>query len=220
MKNVRIWFTKENECKYISHLDLNRCMLRAVRQAKLPIWYTEGFNPHPFVTFPLPISLGVNGKRECMDIRIIDENYDISLISENMNKYLPTGIRVFDATNPKMDPKFISFAKYFASIAIDGMTGNEICNTIKEICSGESFVVKKKSKAGMKDIDVLPYFKSMEFSERTDDYLSFYVTLPAGNIKNIGLPLLFKGLEDYLGKEINYHIDKLDMFTEDMTRFE
>lgn len=220
MKNVRIWFTKEKECKYISHLDLNRCMLRAVRQAQLPIWYTEGFNPHPFVTFPLPISLGINGKRECMDIRIVDDIYDISFIPENMNKYLPMGIRVFDATHPKMDPKYISYAKYFASVSVDNLTGAEICKVIKDICLSESFIVKKKSKAGMKDIDILPYFKAIEITECNDNFISFFVTLPAGNTKNIGLPLLLKGLEDFLGKEINYHIDKLDMFTEDMVRFE
>ena len=71
MKNVRIWFTKELECKYISHLDLNRCMLRAVRRAQLPIWYTEGFNPHPYISFLLALTLGVESEGEPVDIRIV-----------------------------------------------------------------------------------------------------------------------------------------------------
>ena len=61
MRNVRIWFVKDFECRYISHLDLNRTMLRALHKSKLPIWHTEGFNPHPFATFPLPLSLGFRG---------------------------------------------------------------------------------------------------------------------------------------------------------------
>jgi len=220
MKNVRIWFTKENECKYISHLDLNRCMLRAVRRAQLPIWYTEGFNPHPFVTFPLPISLGIDGKRECMDIRIVDDSFDISLIPDSMNKYLPQGIKVFDATYPKLNPKFICFAKFYAVISVENMTGIELFDTIKDICKGDSFIVQKKSKAGMKDLDILPYIKAMEFSESIDNTCSFNIVLPAGNTKNIGLPLILKGIENHIGKEINYRIEKLDMYTEDMTCFE
>ena len=219
MKNVRIWFTKEFECKYISHLDLNRCMLRAVRRAQLPIWYTEGFNPHPFVTFPLPISLGIDGKRECMDIRIVDDNYDIKLIAESMNKYLPAGIQVFDATYPKYDPKYICFAEYDAQISTENMQAFELKSAIEKICMLEQLIIQKKSKAGMKDLDVLPYVKEMIFDSR-EDVCGFKVTLPAGNTKNIGLPLILKAIANHLDTEIDYTIVKLDMFTEDMTRFE
>ncbi len=217
MKNVRIWFTKEYECKYISHLDLNRCMLRAVRRGELPIWYTEGFNPHPFVTFPLPISLGIDAKRECMDIRIVDDSYDISKIPSAMNKYLPRGIQVFDATYPQLDPKYISFAKYNARLSADGVEGTQLKGMIFALAERENVIIQKKSKAGMKDVDVLPYIKAMNFHD--SDSCVFDVTLPAGNTKNIALPLVIKAIENHLGIELNYSITKLDMFTEDMKQF-
>ena len=47
MKSVRIWFEKRGLAIYTSHLDMNRCLTRAVRRANIPLWYTEGFNPHP-----------------------------------------------------------------------------------------------------------------------------------------------------------------------------
>ncbi len=220
MKNVRIWFIKERECKYISHLDLNRCMLRAVRRAELPIWYTEGFNPHPFVTFPLPISLGIDGKRECMDIRIVDDEYDVSLIPSAMNKYLPEGIQVFDATYPKLDPKYICFASYKAQISVDGLSGEELKNKVLELHNRESVIIQKKSKAGMKDLDVLPYIKEMSFDSTTGEYAEFSVVLPAGNTKNIGLPIVLKAIETALCVEINYKIVKENMYDEQMRPFE
>mgnify|MGYP003289151844 CR=1 FL=1 len=219
MKNVRIWFTKEKECKYISHLDLNRCMLRAVRRAELPIWYTEGFNPHPFVTFPLPISLGIDGKRECMDIRIVEDGYDIKLIPTAMNKYLPEGIQVFEATYPVLDPKYICFASYRANISVDGMKGTELETKVKELTLRDSVIIQKKSKAGMKDLDVLPYIKEIVFASSDDDNCEFTVTLPAGNTKNIGLPLILKAIENALVCEINYRIIKENMFDENMKVF-
>lgn len=217
LKNVRIWFTKEFECKYISHLDLNRCMLRAVRRAELPIWYTEGFNPHPFVTFPLPISLGIDAKRECMDIRITDEAYDISQIPQKMNKYLPRGIQVFSATYPVYDPKYICFAKYSASVTSDAVTDAELKGRIQKLCELDSVIIQKKSKAGMKDVDVLPYIKAMKFDD--SDTCTFTVILPAGNTKNVALPLIFKAMENYLSTQLNYSIVKLDMYTEEMKQF-
>ena len=218
MKNVRIWFTKEKECRFISHLDLNRCMLRAVRRAQLPIWYTEGFNPHPFITFPLPLSLGIDGKRECMDIRIVDDNYDINNIPKCMNIYLPEGISVFDATYPVLDPKHICFAEYSAELESDDIDSCRLKEGIEDICKSYSeIIIEKKSKAGMKTIDVLPYVKSFAYDD--SGMCKFKVILPAGNIKNIGLPLIIKGLEKYLNIEINYRIIKLNMFTEDMKPF-
>ncbi|MBQ9964192.1 MAG: DUF2344 domain-containing protein, partial [Clostridia bacterium] len=59
---MRITFSKTGSARYISHLDLNRTMTRAVRRAGLPIWYTEGFNRHPYLTFAAPLSLGYEGE--------------------------------------------------------------------------------------------------------------------------------------------------------------
>ena len=194
-------------------------MLRAVRRAKLPIWYTEGFNPHPFVTFPLPISLGIEGTKECMDIRIVDDEYDISLIADAMNKFLPTGICITGATYPKHEPKLISFAQYEATIEVDGMSAEALKNNIIELTNKEYVVIQKKSKAGMKDVDVLPYIKLIDFKDTTEE-CAFTVVLPAGNTKNIGLPLILKAIENEFNSEINYKIVKTNMFTEGMLTFE
>ena len=48
-------------------------MSRAFHKAKLPLWYTEGFNPHVFLTFAAPLSLGFEGRHESMDIRLIED---------------------------------------------------------------------------------------------------------------------------------------------------
>ena len=56
MINIRVFYHKTSRAKYISHLDIMRCMQRAVVRAGLPVWYTEGFNPHIYLTFSLPLS--------------------------------------------------------------------------------------------------------------------------------------------------------------------
>ena len=55
MRTVRVFYKKLGRLKFISHLDMNRFMLRALRLSGLPVWYTEGFNPHPYATFA-PVS--------------------------------------------------------------------------------------------------------------------------------------------------------------------
>ena len=88
MKNVRIWFKKDFECRYISHLDLNRCMLRALHKSKIPIWHTEGFNPHIYLTFALPLSLGYESEFETMDFRLT-KDMDFEEVLEKLDVKSP-----------------------------------------------------------------------------------------------------------------------------------
>ena len=73
MREIRIRFAKTDRAKYISHLDINRAFSRAIARAKINLWYTEGFNPRPFMSFSLPLSLGVESLCESVDIRILDD---------------------------------------------------------------------------------------------------------------------------------------------------
>lgn len=85
-------------------------MLRALHKSKIPIWHTEGFNPHPFATFPLPLSLGFRGVNECMDVKLEDESFPFEEIISRLNGCLPRGLRVFDVTEPVMKAGKIAFA--------------------------------------------------------------------------------------------------------------
>ena len=47
-----------NEASYISLLDMQRVMQRVLKRSGLPVWHTLGFNPHIYMTFACPLSLG------------------------------------------------------------------------------------------------------------------------------------------------------------------
>ena len=219
MKNVRIWFKKDNECRYISHLDLNRVMLRTVFRAKLPIWYTEGFNPHPFITFPLPLSLGFRGEAECMDVRFLDEDYDLSKVAQVMNQYLPDGIRVYNATESKMKPGDIAFARFSAKLYSDVLSDSELKAELSELMLLDEYLVPKKTKSGIKDVNIAEYLKLIEINNDTDELL-VTVTLPAGSTNNVNVQLLITALERYVDSDVYYDITRHGVFDKDMNPFE
>ena len=101
-QKVRLFFTKLDRAKYISHLDMNRCMSRALKRSGLPVWYTGGFNPHMYLTFPLPLSLGCESSYECVDLKMTRE-VALDSIAEKVNACLPPDIQVFAAGPQKMD---------------------------------------------------------------------------------------------------------------------
>lgn len=218
MKNVRIWFKKENECRYISHLDLNRCMLRALHKSGIPIWHTEGFNVHPYATFPLPLSLGFKGEKECMDIRLV-EDYAFEKIKSDMNACLPSGIRVFDVTEPVMKAKEIAFASYKIRLTCESISADELYKTLNELLGKDEILVDKRTKKkGIREIDIKPYLNNVRL-ERNIGGAILYLTLPAGSVTNINPLLLQKSIEKYYNIEVYFDVIKLDMLDKDMNSF-
>lgn len=218
MKDVRIWFTKGDECRFISHLDLNRCMLRALHKSKIPLWHTEGFNVHPYATFPLPLSLGFRGERECMDIRLV-EDYDFELIKENMNKCLPTGIRVFDVTEPEMKAKEITFASFKIKLSCDEISADELLKITNELLNKNQILIEKKTKKkGIREIDIKPYIEKIK-TERNIGGIIIYITLPAGSVTNINPQLFLKAIERYYSLELYSDITKTDMYDKNLKTF-
>ena len=58
---VRIKFSKLGNMRFIGHLDIMRYFQKAMRRAKIPIKYSEGFSPHQIMSFASPLSIGVEG---------------------------------------------------------------------------------------------------------------------------------------------------------------
>ena len=218
MKNVRIWFKKDFECRYISHLDLNRTMLRALHKSKIPIWHTEGFNPHPFATFPLPLSLGFRGVNECMDVRLEDDNYSFEEISKKLNACLPRGIRVFNVTEAVMKAGKVAFASFTIHLSLDNKPSGLICQQLNDLLEQDSILIEKKSKKGMKTVDIKPGIKSYSVTEKFDS-ACLEIVLSAGSSDNVNPNLLISALEQKTGAEYNVDVTRNDLYNSDMEPF-
>ena len=68
----RLLFSKTGRAKYISHLDLMRTFQRAFARAGIAIKHTEGFNPHPFVSIALPLSVGYSSQCEILEFGLLE----------------------------------------------------------------------------------------------------------------------------------------------------
>ncbi|HEY3396266.1 MAG TPA: TIGR03936 family radical SAM-associated protein [Armatimonadota bacterium] len=91
-----IHFSKLERGRFLSHLDLARVMDRAVRRAKLPVAYTEGFHPHAEISFGPPLPLGVEGLREpcCLNLAHVPALEDMT---RSLSRQLPGCLPLVDA---------------------------------------------------------------------------------------------------------------------------
>lgn len=210
---VRVWFTKTGRARYISHLDLNRCMARAIHKAKIPLWYTEGFNPHAFMTFALPLSLGIDGVRESMDIRLEEEISKEDMI-EKINAGLPSDIRIYDVKEPVMKPGKIAYASFTITMEPEDRTAAEAEQTLRDLLAQETVVVKKKSKSGIKDVDIKPFLDVRELRIEGDTVVC-EIVLPAGSTQNVNPHLLFDALENFCGVRFYARIVRTNLYDKD-----
>ncbi len=218
MKNIRVKYIKEGKAKYISHLDMNRCMTRCLVGSRIPLWHTEGFNPHVFITFALPLSLGYTGLAEYMDMRLLDDDMPYDEIKERMNKHLPQGIRVTEVYDLGADPKEINSALFELDFPVAENDIGKLELAVKKLLSQNSIIVQKKSKSGMKDIDLRQYIMNCE-CECDQSGLKMTLVLPAGNTTNINPSLLLFALEKQYGKEIFCLVTRKELYCKDGSVF-
>ena len=109
--DVRLFYTKTASAKYISHLDVMRAFQRAFRRARIPVWYTEGFHPHLYLTFALPLSLGYESLCESVDFRVT-EDMTMEELERRLREALPPGFGVMSVGKPEMQPSEIKTALY------------------------------------------------------------------------------------------------------------
>ena len=199
MRSVRLKFSKSGRAVYISHLDVNRMMTRAVRRAHLPLWYTEGFNPHPYIAFALPLSLGQSSDCEYMDIQI-EGDIGNGEIVERLNSVLPDGVKILNADEPVCDAKDISKAQYFIKVIFDSPDkAQSFCDKSEELLHSGELLAEKRSKKGhrkiMKQINLIDYIYDAKVT-CAQNSVNITAVLAAGSTENLNPALLVDTLEN------------------------
>ena len=219
MRLVRIWFSKQGRIKYVSHLDIMRCMTRAVRRADIPLWYTEGFNPHPYLNFLQPMPLGVEGLNEPLDIRIEGEILDKEIM-DMLNAVLPVGIKVTKVTQPYMKSNDLAFAEYEIYFEKEENLTDKLTKAMDSGVLSCEKMGKVNGRKRVKEVNVSENIKKYSLCEN-DDAVVMNVVLPGGNTKNVNPMNLLDALNRYLETDIvPLNIVRLGLLDDKLIPFE
>lgn len=159
---VRIRFEKTGALQYISHLDLHRTFSRLLVRKGVPVWYSEGFTPHPRLVFATPLSVGAESLREYMDVFVIGsaETVDPDVLRWKLTESDIDGLKVTDVYFPETKFSTITHSDYTVRIRTAGANA-----TLAERCEAAlretPLVVRKRTKSGEKDVDISPQIKAV-----------------------------------------------------------
>ena len=219
---ARMKFIKGEQVKYISHLDLQRTFQRALRRAGINITYSQGFNPHPRISFAMALSVGMTSEGEYLDVELNDW-YDESELVIKLNDVLPKGLQVIECflSNEK-HPSLMSTIRmglYRVQINIENPPDPlRMEERISKFLLQEKIQIKRTNKRGKiveKDIRSLIYVVALEKVEENSIFIK--LKLATGSQNNVKPELVvdqlihFNGIPLYLDL---MKIHRVDLFAQ------
>ncbi len=178
-------YEKTDNAKYISHLDFVRAYNRTMRRARLPVAFSEGFNPHPLLSFALPLSVGYTSQCELLEFRLTEE-LPPEEIKERINAVIPMGIKILSVHKGKSAMKTLRYALY-------RVTPENMPESVEDFMSMETIVIDKKTKSGIKDTDI-----RKDIIEIRPQSGCMLMTLSAGSEKNLKPDVVIKAMNKYI----------------------
>jgi radical SAM-linked protein len=91
----RLVFARDEEARYLSHLDAVKGWERAFRRGEIPVATSEGFSPRPKLVFAAPLQLGMLAEHELADL-FLAEKLTAPDLRERLVAGIPRGYRVLD----------------------------------------------------------------------------------------------------------------------------
>ena len=193
----RLLFEKKGDSVWMSHLDLMRVFQRAFRRAGLHLKHSQGFNPRAIVSIALPLSVGMESCCELLDFELDGDVIAPEAIADCLNLRLPDGISVLRSYIANRKVKDI--ADMTASMTWEYDTGVPIgaCNEIRELFLRETLILKKHSRKGEIETDILPLLKEFRINLCSEHMLEMQVRVAAQN-PSLNPQLLVHAVELYL----------------------
>lgn len=162
---LRINFSKTEAMRYTSHLDLHRTWERTIRRARLPLVYSQGFNPRPKINLAAALPLGFTSSFEIVEIWL-DRELSLDEIEDSLASAVPSGIAiqtvvVVDPKGPKL-PNLVETAEY-SIILLDPVP--DLTARVDQLLGSEHLVRERRGKT----YDLRPLIEGLQPATSTSN---------------------------------------------------
>jgi len=144
-QRIRITFSKGEEIRYISHLDMMRLWKRALRRANVPLTYSKGFNPQPKISIAAPLAVGFTGEEEVMDI-LLERPVSLTSFARGVKKQIPPGITLKEVREVYMAVPSLQSQVRFAECTVSPLDDEEVQSRIEELLAAEAIPRERRGK--------------------------------------------------------------------------
>jgi radical SAM-linked protein len=202
-------FSKGKEVRFVSHLDVQRLFGRAFRRAGMPVAYSQGFNPHPVLAFATALAIGVTSDAEWLDVKL-ERDIPCAAFIQGVNAALPEGFHILETLEveeklPSLTA-LLSGANY--TIIFDGNLDEVQLQTALETLLSGPITITKRTKGGMKPVDIRPQVLSAEFGHTDENQLSLKLNGVLNASGSLNPDVFMQELFSRAGSGMNYRINR------------
>jgi len=203
---LRITFGRMGKASMLSHLDMSSSIMRAIHISGHSFAFSEGFHPHPKISFPYALPVGVESLCEYADIQLRGFNGFPEDFTSRVNHCLPEGIKIMKAEI--IPPDAASLSTLIAGFDYDIYlpdravlpAGAGLDEQIKKFLKSDTFMVSRYKKGEIVTKDIRPLIVSMALNmQETVLSLSVLFT-PSGGVKPLEVLTQVVGFDDRYAK--------------------
>lgn len=150
-----VQFAKLSRLRFVSHLDLQRFMQMALRRTELPVAYSQGFNPHPVMSFASALAVGWTSDGEILDVKLtepVTEEFAFAQMAAALPPDMPVKrVRLVEDSHPAMMAE-LRMAEY--RIILEGEGAAAVLAAVNGYMAESSVIALRKTKSGEKPADI------------------------------------------------------------------
>ncbi len=214
---IRIRFEKEGTLRFIGHLDTMRYFQKAFQRAQVAVCFSEGFHPHPILSFAAPLGVGLTSKGEYMDLTVEECGTSREMI-ERLNAVMAEGIRVTGFRRLPDEER-----KHHNAMATVGMADYEVRlrdpavlpeksrqQQVADFLARPAIPIRKKTKKKEIETDIRPLIFAFSYCPESE---AFTMRISAGSKDNLRPEHVMSALLGLECTRRDLEICRLDMLT-------
>lgn len=153
---VAFRFATEDDLRFISHHDMMRLFEKALSRAQLPVKFSEGFNPRPKLSLPLPRPVGIASEADLLVVEFaepIEPAEALRLLAKQMpaNLILAQALAIQGKRTPQ--PRRVDYTMTLRSEDV-----TKAVDALQRLLAAETWPIQRQASAGkpVKTLDLRP----------------------------------------------------------------
>lgn len=173
IQRLRVTFSRGDDMKYVTHLDMMRFWERALRRAEIPVFYSEGFSPHPQIALAAPLAVGTTSECELLDV-FLEQRITPRAFSDAVAPQLPPAVRVLDVREAGLTLPSLQAEVRAAEYEVDAPLPEQvdIAAAVQRMLDADTFPWEHKREEETKSYDLRPLILELELL-RTEPQVPF-----------------------------------------------
>lgn len=204
--------------KFLGHLELMKLFERTFRFEKMPLKFSEGFNPQPKMTFGSPLSVGYSSQCEVMEVQLTEEVE----LSDVLKMNFPEGIDLISAQYVKCKTSLmagVTFARYEIEVNLDG-ADETLPHKLASFLLEKEMTIEKKNKKGLvKKLNVRDRVHEFKYRGKEDDLYTFECLLTHNSQGSLKPELLIDLFCEFAATKVSNHhlkVNRIGLYTGDL----